>query len=264
MPLFRNDNSYRRRNSLIPPGVFLGSGVILFFALLLVVLQFVVPGFVARSASPFWMLGNGLTGATLGATSLFGNSSELTRERNQYADENLALHEENRTLAAQIDDLKRLIGTTPETSRRILAGVLARPPVSPYDTIIVDAGSTKGVHVGAIAFGPGGVPLGTMANVTDVSARIELFSTGGRTTEGWVGDTRVPITLTGKGAGVFEATLPRDSGVALNAVVYVPGPGALPIGTVVRIDSNPSSPRDIIHIAPYANLFSLTWVEIAP
>jgi cell shape-determining protein MreC len=264
MPLFRNANPYRRRTALLASGSFLASAVLGVLVLLIVLLQLFAPSVLTSAAAPFWQLGNGITNAFAAGTSVFGNAGELTRERDQLASENLALAEANRALVARDADLTALIGPAAPTERRILAGVLARPPVAPYDTLVVDAGAAKGVTEGAFAYGPGGVPLGTVANVSNTSSRIALFSTGGRATEGWVGDARVPITLTGRGAGAFTATLPRDSGVAVNAVVYVPGPGALPIGTVVRINSDPSAPRDTVSIAPYVNLYSLTWIEIAP
>ncbi len=190
---------------------------------------------------------------------VFRTAGALTRERDELLRDNLALTEENRTLRARLTDVQGFL----LESGRIRAGVFARPPVAPYDTVLVGAGRTAGVVAGAYVYGPGGVPLGTVDTVAEGTSRIALFSTGGRSTLGWVGDTRIPLTLTGRGGGAFLATLPRESGVVVHDVVYVPGPGALPIGTVVRIDSDPSAPRDTVFIAPYANLFSLTWVDIA-
>lgn len=264
MPLFRTASSYRRRNALLSSaGVLIGIALFL-GALIVFMLQLFAPGILAGAAAPVWRLGNGATDAMRSLTAVFGNAPSLAKERDRLAEENLALHEENRTLTGRVTDLERLIGTTSPQGTRIVAGVLARPPVSPYDTLIVGAGSSAGIKDGALAYGPGGVPIGKVAGVTVETARIELFSMSGRTTEGWIGEKRIPVTLTGKGAGAFEATLPRNSGVAQFDVVYVPGPGALPIGTVVKVDSNPSSPRDTVFVAPYANLFSMTWVELSP
>lgn len=263
MPLFRNANPYRRRNALLPSGgVFLAGGLVL-LAVLIFILQITVPGFLTSVASPFWSAGTALSSGITNAANVFGNSSELARERDQLANENLALAEANRALVARDADLAALTGAVP-SAPRITAGVLARPPVAPYDTLIIAAGTAHGVAEGAFVYGPGGVPLGTVASVSGASSRVALFSTGGRVTEGWVGDARLPITLVGRGGGAFEATLPRDSGVTLNAVVYVPGPGALPIGTIVRIDTDPSAPRDTVHVAPYANVFSIPWVAVGP
>lgn len=263
MPLFRNDNSYRRRTALLSSGGVVSSIGLALLIVLIFTLHTFAPGFLVRMGQPFWKVGSAFSSGLRVGWSLFGNAAELTRERDALAAENLALHEQNRTIVARVTDLEALIGNAPAGESRILAGVLARPPVAPYDTLIVAAGSLNGVREGALVYGPGGVPLGTVAGVATDSSHIALYSTGGRITEGWVGEKRIPITLTGRSGGAFDATLPRGSAIAVNDVVYVPGPGALPLGTVVRIDSNPSSPRDIVHIAPYANLFSLTWIEIA-
>ncbi len=263
MPLFRNVNPYKRRNALLSSGGVLIGAALALLILLIFVLQFFAPGFLVRVSTPVWQAGTALSDALQVGTGSFGNASELLRERDVLANENLALHEENRTLAAKENDMETLIGTTPSPERRILAGVLARPPVAPYDTLVVAAGTKEGVNVGVVAYGPGGVPLGTVTRASTDSSSVSLYSTAGRVTEGWVGDTHIPITLTGRGGGAFEATLPRGSGVLEHAVVYVPGPGALALGTIVRIDSNPSSPRDTVFIAPYANLFALTWIELS-
>jgi hypothetical protein len=72
----------------------------------------------------------------------------------------------------------------------------------------------------------------------------------------------MPIALEGAGAGAFRATVPREAGLAAGEMVYLPGPGAIPVGTVVRVDADPSSPRATIHIRPHTSPFSITWVEI--
>jgi cell shape-determining protein MreC len=262
MPLFPIGNSYRRRNALISSGRALLAACIFFIVIVLLALRTFAPGFLARVATPVWQVGQAATDGLAGFANIFGNSSELTRERDTLQNENLTLAEENRLLRAQMEDLTRLTASSTVPSG-IRAGVTARPPVAPYDTLLVGAGTNEGVTAGAYVYGPGGVPLGTVDGVSLNTSRIALYSTGGRTTDGWVGEKRIAITLVGRGAGAFEATLPRNSGIAVNDVVYAPGPGALPIGTIVKIDTDPSSPRDDIFIAPYVNLFSLTWVTIA-
>lgn len=231
-------------------------------ALLVALLHFFAPDALTLIATPAWKVGDALSSGIEHATAPFGNAVALARDRDRLIAENMAANEENRMLRAKTTDLERLLGGRAAAPESILAGVLARPPVSSYDTLVVDAGSSRGVTQGAYAYGPGGTPLGTVDSVSERSSRIFLFSAGGRTIDGWVGEKRIPVTLTGKGAGAFIATMPRESQVAVNDVVYVPGPGALPIGTVVRVDADPSSPSMALRIAPYTNLFSLTWVTI--
>jgi cell shape-determining protein MreC len=187
----------------------------------------------------------------------------LADDRDRLTAENNALRSANRALATQVTDVTRLVGGRTEAAHRILAGILARPPVTPYDTLVLDRGEEDGVVVGSIVYAPGNVPLGTIESSTKKTARAALYSAGGRITEGWIGEKRVAISLVGHGAGTFSATLPRESMAQVGDTVYIPGPGALPIGTIVRIDTNPSSPSDTIHISPFTNLFSLTWVEVS-
>ena len=57
----------------------------------------------------------------------------------------------------------------------ILAGVVARPPVSPYDTLVLAAGRVDGVEVGMEAFGAVGVPVGVVSSVLEDFSRVTLF-----------------------------------------------------------------------------------------
>jgi len=172
------------------------------------------------------------------------------------------LTQENRTLAAQAHDLQALLGGRTQPAPGILASVLVRPPVAPYDVLIVDQGSDAQVALGATAFGPGGTPIGTVASVSKNSARITLYSNPGLQTDAWVGDSRVPVELIGAGSGGYTATLPKTAGVTAGQGVYVAGAGALPIGTIAKVNDDPSSPNVTLLFHPYLNPFSLTWVTI--
>lgn len=254
--LLRNRGLFTRRRLFLAVGTFV-------LVIVIVLLRIIAPGILVAVASPVWRAGTATTQGVHGLFSVFYSSSELIRARDAALNENLSLTNTNRMLSTQISDLTRLVGTRQESARRILAGVVARPPLSPYDTLTLDVGSTAGIREGVLVFGPGNVPLGTIILVTARSARVSLFSSPGTVTDGWVGEKRLPVTLTGVSAGAFSATLARDSGALVNDVVYIPGPGALPIGTIVQIDTDPSSPHDVVHIVPYTNIFSLTWVEVA-
>lgn len=235
-----------------PVGAALGAFVILF-----VVLRMVAPDLLATLSSPLWKAGDGFSKGIAAASLPFADAAALRAERDRLLAENAALVNQNMALTAQVKDTAALPAGIP-------AGVLVRPPVSPYDTVVLDKGERDGVRADAFVFATGGVPVGVIETVTAETSRAVLFSTPGRITEGWVGEERLPVSLEGRGAGAYSATLPRESGIQPGAIVYLPGPGALPAGTVVRIDSDPSSPRATIHIKPMVNAFSLTWVSIAP
>jgi len=144
----------------------------------------------------------------------------------------------------------------------VVAGVVARPPESPYDSLVLAAGSNAGVALGMEAFGLGGVPIGVVSSILADFSRVTLFSAPGMNTAGWVGRAHLPLTIVGVGAGAMNAAAARPAGIAIGDTVFAPGPGMLPIGTVVRIDSDPSSPSVTLRIQPALNLFSVSWVTV--
>ncbi|HEX5774979.1 MAG TPA: rod shape-determining protein MreC [Candidatus Paceibacterota bacterium] len=261
MPFSR---THKRRNALLGPGagiVSLAVGVII---LTLFILRAAFPGALTALAMPFWQAGNGLTRGAGSLVAVWSDKNALASERDRLMRENLSLAEETRVLAAANTDLTRLLGSREEAPEGVLAGVLARPPVAPYDTLVVDQGAGAGVTAGAQVLGPGGAPVGTVESTTAHTSRVLLYSTSGQSSEGWVGAARLPITLEGAGAGAFRALVPRDASIAVGDMVYLPGPGAIPVGIITRVDADPSSPRATVHIRPFTSPFSITWVEIGP
>ncbi len=256
----------RRHNSIIGAYPWAGPAALTLIALavLFFILRLLFPGALVAIATPFWMTGNALTAGAGNSLSFFGDKGALIEERDALAQDNAALYAKNAALEAQVADLTRLLGDRTEREAGVLAGVLARPPVAPYDTLILDQGSDVGIVAGNRVLGPGGVPLGTIESVARDSARALLYSTPARETESWVGESRIPVTLVGEGAGAMSAIVARESGVAVGDQVYVPGPGAVPIGNVVAVGSDPSSPRSRVEIRPITNPFSVTWVTVVP
>lgn len=223
-----------------------------------------LPGIVVTLATPLWKVSALASAGTASVSRAFQNSSVLAGELDTLKVQNNTLANENVALTQQVQGLQQLTGTSTALSGSITAGVLVRPPTSPYDTLIAGAGSVVGVKKGAYVYGAGDVPLGQVESVNNNSSRVVLFSTAGRATDGWLGQTHTPVTLMGLGAGAYSAQLPKGSLVSVGDFVYVSGPGALPIGNVARIDIDPSSPLMTVHIVPALNLFSIIWVLIAP
>lgn len=227
-------------------------------------LRFLAPDALIALARPFWATGDALTAGAGNAGSFFGDKAALTQERDRALAENAALVAAAATSEARIRDLERLLGDRTEAPAGVLAGVLSRPPVSPYDILIIDAGSEAGIAAGDRVLGPGGMPLGAVESVTAAAARVLLYSTPGKETESWIGEARIPVTLVGEGSGALSAVVAREAGIAAGDLVYAPGPGALAVGTVIAMDSDPSSPRSRVDIRPLQNPFSLTWVTVVP
>ncbi|MEO6536158.1 MAG: rod shape-determining protein MreC [Candidatus Paceibacterota bacterium] len=224
-------------------------------------IRMVVPGTFAMISTPAWKAGSSLT-ASVGHVFTFTSNSKLLSERDALTSENTTLTAQNLTLTAQVRDLTALLGTRTAPAGGILASVLARPPVAPYDVLVVDQGSVDGVTKDAHVFGNGGTPIGIVSSIADHTAHVTLYSATGVHTDGWVGATHIPVTLSGTGAGGFETSVLKEAGVQVGDIVTLPGNGGTPIGTITKIQADPSSPTVVLDMRPYTNPFSLTWVTI--
>ncbi len=253
--------SFARRNALFPRGFRGVSATVVVVVVLAVALRVFAPNLLVTIATPLWRASVAVSGAIYGARASFANPIELQHTLDAVRAENTTLGEENATLKAQLADVTALLGSRSASVPGILAAVLARPPLSPYDSLLIDAGQTAGVQSGAFVEGPGGVPLGKVDVTTAQTARVTLFSSAGIKTEVLIGEHRVPVDLVGSGAGTFSATAPKDSGILVGDVVYS-AKSAL-MGAVVRIDENASSPTATLFVQASVNPFSLSWVAVS-
>jgi cell shape-determining protein MreC len=197
--------------------------------------------------------------------SSFENSAKLAARNTELTNELTALQAENMGLSKELAGLSGLLGQSQNLlspSKGILAEVVARPPVSPYDIFVISAGTRTGVSQGMLALGAGGVPVGVVQETTEDYARVLLFTAAGVDTAGWVGDANVPINLSGAGGGVYIATLARSANANVGDAVYIAGLQFAPIGTIARIDSDPSSPSVTLRIVPALNLFETKHVRL--
>ena len=239
----------------------------LVFALIVLGVRVLAPNFFWKIFTPVFQISDALDARSHSFLNNFSNAAALALKNEQLANENASLADENQILSKKLADISALspststgINNSKAVSTGILAGVVARPPESPYDTLVLAAGLNEGVTGGMEAFGAGGVPIGIVSSVLNDFSRVTLFSAPGIDTSGWVGHTNLPITLFGTGAGTLIANVARSANITVGDVVFMPGPGMLPIGAVTRIDGDPSSPSVTLRIQPALNIFSISWV----
>ena len=247
-----------KRNALLSSANVSWGTVALVVAIFFLFLRLLAPNFFWYICTPAFRLSDTLAQTTHVFLSSFGDAATLTLQNEKLASENAALVTQNEALLQKIDSVSGLAGGT----GGVTAGVVARPPESPYDTLVLAAGSEDGVRLGMEAFGEGNVPLGIVSSVLARFSRVTLLSAPGISLGGWVGHGHLPLIIKGSGAGAVTASVPRSAGIVVGDIVSVPGPGSLPVGTVTRVDSNPSSPSVTLRILPLLNFFSVTWVTL--
>lgn len=253
---------HRYSNGLVPgSGSFTGA-IVVFVIVVLVAIRLALPTLWHSATASLWHVGQSIS-SHLSGVGTTESRAALKSERDTYAAQVAVLSSQNAALEAKVSDLTNVLGTRTSPVPGIVASVRARPPVAPYDVLIIDQGTNAGVTIGALVTGNGGTPIGTIGQADAMESRVTLFSTHGIQTPGWAGNARIPVTLTGAGAGAFTASVPKAAGVQAGDGVYIANSGAYPVGTVVKIESDPSSPTVGLDVRPYANPFSLAWVTVA-
>lgn len=251
-----------RRNALLTTrGISWSVGALL-FSLVVLGVRIAAPNVFWHIFTPAFRASDAIASASGAFFSHFSDAAKLTALAEKLTAENMALSIENKALQQRVAAQEALAGSSSRARSGIVAGVVARPPVSPYDQLVLGKGSDDGVALGMEAFGPGNVPIGIVSSVVSDFSQVTLFSSPSVSTHGWVGEHSLPLTLVGSGGGAFSASAPRGALVSVGDVVSVPGPGQLPLGRVVRVDSDSLSPAVTLHIVSAANLFSLSVVEL--
>ncbi len=249
-----------KRNALLSSASVSWGAAALTFSVLALLLRLLAPNLFLHTFAPAFSVADAIAAQSHRFFSSFSDAAALAAQNERLVSENAALIAENAALEQKAASVGALADS--QRSSGILAGVISRPPESPYDTLVLAAGERAGVMLGQEAFGEGGVPLGVVSSVTADFSRVTLFSAPNVVTHGWVGNAHIPLSLFGAGAGAMSASLARAAGVAVGDTVFAPGPGMLPVGRVVRIDSDPSTTTVTLRIMPALNPFSLSWVQL--
>lgn len=223
-------------------------------------------GVVVSLVAPIWRSENALSRTLRHMVENVSLHSSLVSE-------NLALKEQVSSLELELAatslslSQEQTMGELLGRERRvgeIVATVLTRPPQSPYDLFVIDAGEADGITSGAVVSLPEGPVLGTISDVFPSSSKVKLFSTSGEQTEAVLERGNVPVILEGKGGGAFKIVVPRET-------VAMPGDRVLSTGltsnllaVVGGVEVNPTdSFKEILARSP-ANIFSVRMVSITP
>ena len=112
--------------------------------------RLLAPNFFWQAAAPIFRLADTVAETNHAFFASFSDATALVVRNEQLVKENAALENENQSLRK-----KEAITGGFDSSKGILAAVVARPPESPYDTLVLAAGSIAGVALGQEAFGVG-------------------------------------------------------------------------------------------------------------
>ena len=197
--------TYLKRTNITEKRNRLTTFVISISILGLFLVHYFFPGAYARVLYPvttlFWNSESGILGFFAHTAKLVISKSSLIKE-NEKLNQEIARRDAStlliETLKEENEKLKATLGRTGK-GNDILGVVLSRPPMSPYDTLILDVGRTDGVDVGNNVYVDGDTLIGTVAESYDHQSKVSLFSTPERQVPVLVGKSNISAQAVGRG-----------------------------------------------------------------
>lgn len=150
------------------------------------------------------------------------------------------------------------------TTPGIASAVLVHPPETPYDILIIDAGTADGVSVGDGVSTPEGVSIGAVAEVSTHAARVELYSSSADKTDAVLERNSLPVTLIGQGGGNFEFDLPKGVSVVVGDKILSPNIRAEMIAVVGDVLSDPTDSLEHVYAKSVINVSTIRFVLVKP
>lgn len=148
------------------------------------------------------------------------------------------------------------------SSPRIIAGVIARPPYTPYDSIIIDQGSDDGIVQYAPVYQGSSTAMGYVREVFDDSSLVVLFSSPGVESTVFVFGPNLFTTAYGEGGGIIRLSIPQGIVVEKGDVVVLPSLDTGVLGSIHDLVSNPTEPEQRAFVSPEVSLQSLRLVSV--
>jgi len=165
------------------------------------------------------------------------------------------------TLQKENEELKALFSLKKDGDY-ILGYVVSRPPQSPYDILIIDAGSNNGIKEGAEVTAYGSVLLGYVSEVFPKSAKIKLISFSGDEMNAIFPIANLPVTVIGRGGGNLETKLQGSIEIKSGDQITTMGAFPLELGVVERIERGLSDPFQKIIFRLPVNIQELKYVMV--
>lgn len=145
----------------------------------------------------------------------------------------------------------------------ILAGVIGRPPLLPYDVIVLDKGRTDNVENNAIVFDSAGYAIGSVKETYDNSSLVELFSSPSAKMTVYIFGPNIFVDAYGEGGGIIRISIPQGISVNKGDIVALPSLEHGLIGTITDIVSVSTQPEQHAYIAVNTSLQSLKTVSVS-
>ena len=186
--------------------------------------------------------------------------AENTKLMNQISDLNAQFSDYNELLQEN-EQLKSAMGRS-DGKQFILATVLSKPPVSLYDTLLIDGGSSVGIAAGSVVYANGDAPIGVVSQVFLHSALVELYSSPSFKMDARIDPEQIDVTLFGHGGGDFLVSVPHDLSVVTDTVVVSKEINPSVLGALQKVISDPRDSSQTLIFSSPVNINQLSYVQV--
>lgn len=220
-----------------------------------------------RVATPFWQLKHQFRDrlsvvaevATRSKKDLIAEIEKLELE----AEANRIALLEAEVVRRENEQFREALGYVWEDESWLVAGILVRPPQTPYDILVLDVGSDDGVAHGQLVFASSGVVLGVAQEVLPRQTVVSLLSTPQVKTTVVLEKEGIGVTATGRGGGAYQLNVPREIDVVAGDLVVLPGRQTEIIGTVQDIIFDPRDPYQTVLVSAPTNFYQERFVYVS-
>tara|TARA_B100000508_G_scaffold60333_1_gene47049 strand:+ start:99235 stop:100029 length:795 start_codon:yes stop_codon:yes gene_type:complete len=257
--------TWRRKRSIISiPPFFLIAGLVFFLGWAVIsAVSHISPGTLEGVFAQATNANNSAASAGNSFLSFFKDKSDLTAKVKRLEDSELALQLQLQIASftqKENADLRELLSYVPEDG--VLGSVIAWPPKTAYDTLLIETGQS--VSVGDLVLGRGIAPIGRIDRTEGKYAYVRLFSSGDLQTQVRVGGGRELLELTGRGGGSAFIVAPKEVAIDRGDEVYFPYSGNTFMGHIGAVETNPASSTKNLWIVFPKHFYAYTWVSIVP
>ena len=197
-------------------------------------------------------------------TFIFKDKNQLGEEIKKLALQKIELEKEILTsnyLRAENEELKSLLAKT-NNKELVLASIISRPPQSPYDAIIVDAGAINGIELGMKAIAYSNIIIGHVTEVFPKISKITLISSPREETNVFIENAKVAAVSIGLGGGNMEIKIPSSIQVSSGDQIMTTGTFPFLVGITEKIEMNLSDPFQKILFRLPVNLQQMKYVTV--
>ncbi len=225
----------------------------------------------AFGRSILFYLGSPIWKARNDTVSFFSGKSELLKSKLSLIEENNKLKKEisdgsrekalNDIIRKENDDLKSLFGRD-NPKKEILAAVLEKPFLSPYDTLVIDIGDSHGIAVGD-KVKSADTYIGYISDVYDNTSKVILYSSYGQKVKVLIGKNNIEKEALGYGGGNFRVEVPRETDIKEGDPIVIPSISPNIFAVVEKIEFKENDALENVLFKNNVNASEINWVLVS-